>query len=348
MILLKLLVLLVVVGLVIYGLASFNIFFTLVEPGTAKVTTLNKAYFRTIFNFKGYGITPEGEIRRVEELEKARRSHKTAGWFRRFLGGLYFIGPPPFFELYRYTLRWGVLWRNVADLEKEIERSNVSGTVATGNIFQRSEVVEEFYLKATPYALLLTDVEDVNKIKTSIVFVIMASVRNPSKAAFRVNNWWTAVSDNLLAQIRPWVGQFRWEDIKSIEEDLLKRSDFRNVKRLVKLMTEEWGIQVMSLRIDDVVLPTDIEEAATRKYVAEQEADATRVKAAGEADAIRTVAAAEQERITTVFAAATAHGDDGVAMKIAEDLSRGAKSTWVIGAKPLAESLRDLTKGKES
>ncbi len=362
-------------ALLVYGLAKRDIFFTLVEPGTAKIVLLNNAFRRIVFNFPGYGMNEKHDIRNREKTPQDE-----IGSYREqtpFFGGLHFVGVPPFWSLYSYRLRWSVIWRNVeGGLEKVMELEGIQGiSAAGGRLLIRLDNVTQFYLKATPYGLLLSGAEDKDKIAIDAIFLVMASVRNPYKAAFRVNNWWTAVSDNLLSEIRPWIGELSWEVIKNIEGDLLdyakaekavleatdpeakrkihrnwkrlwfslppaaretfkRQRFFENVLKLVNIMEDEWGVEVISIRIDEIVLPKGIPEAATKKYVAEQEAQA-----------ILAVAGANAERINKIFAAARAHGDDGVAMKLVEDLSNGrAQPIISVGQAPIAMVMQGLVR----
>ncbi len=344
--LLKLVVVLLTLVLLIYGLASFDIIFTLVEPGTAKIVMFLDDYQRTIYNFDGYVINDDGDIRRLEELEELVASGDPDApdislyeERKGLLGGLHFVGFPPWWSLYRYDLRWSVHWQNVSDVEEEIERSGLRGEfVKEFGVFQRSEEeLTEFYLKATPFALVLRDVEDDDNIKISIVFEILVSIRNPRRAAFRVNAWWAAISDNLLAEIRPWAGSQSWEDLKDLPGNLIDRPDFETIcgTELTRI-AEDWGVEIVAIRIGDVILPGDIPEVAMREYVAERDAGVVRI-----------LAEAERDELTAVFTAAKDLGPEGVAMKMAKDLSEEGNTTWVIGAKSLVGSLRDLVGGAD-
>lgn len=334
------------IALFLFGFAKRDWVFTFVEPGTAKVVLFNGTYRKTIFNFPEHGIDKEGAIRNLKDVEENRLGEYDKQMAR--FGGLRFIGIPPFFSLFEYTLRWSVIWRSVADLGKAMAQEKIDGVVAAdGRLLQRAENVRQFYLKATPYGLLLPKAEDHGKIAIDVILLTMAVVRNPSKAAFRVSNWWNSVSDSLVAELRPWIASLPWEELKEIKGDLLVEDQGeeeahrpKKVKDLIKFMLDEWGVEILSIRIDEIVLPKEIAEIATKRYQAEQEAEAVRARAKGEADAINTVAAAEKGRIVAVMGAAKDLGDEGVAMKIAEDMAKGGKTVFAVG--PMIEAARGI------
>lgn len=388
------------IALFLFGFAKRDIFFTIIEPGKAKIVMRNGIYVRTIFNFPGYGMSRykrssnyQGiyEIqalikKRLEEWKKTQGDNEIQGDDLRDmketiesevrneyleqdsgLFGFRWVGIPPFQSIYHYRLRWSEIWRNVGELSKETEKEK-NGVIVADRLLQRSEETSQFYLKETPYGLILSQAEDKDNIAVDVILFVVAAIRNPSKAAFQVANWWTAVSDILVAEIRPMVSQLSWENLKDIDgnlldfhkdsakaQNLMARSSnkietandkifddggfFDQVRQLVRKMDEDWGVEILSIRIDDVALPKEIASAATKQYVAKQEAHAVVAKAEGDATAISMVAAAEAGRVTAVMGAAKALGDEGVAMKITEDMAKGGKTIFAVG------SLLDSVKG---
>ena len=340
--------------LLIYILGNRNIFFTVVQEGSVKgVTRIGRAH-RCVMAYRGHRFRGEigeefgtedlwgkdeywnvVEFRRYLEENSVTFRRPDEGFFREFmrqvlfvdLGGLHFVGMWPFYRVYTYQFKFTSLRGELPpDFEAGDIRYRQSRVITLDSILVRQET----------YALEIKGVEDKNLIPVDIRVILTGHIVNPFKALFRVQEWLETSANRLLAYIRLEFGRSTWEEFQA---KYYKGAG--NLEGLLKPITDDirnfYGFETVGVEISEFTPPTEFAEASLAVRRAQADAEA----AEHEARAIRTRAAAERNLVKTVYQAATEFKEDGVAMKIVEDLSKGANTTILLPGS-LVESLRSF------
>ncbi len=128
-----------------------------------------------------------------------------------------------------------------------------------------------------------------DNISVSINAVIYYKVTDASKAILEVENFYYATSQLAQTTMRNAVGEVPM-DI------LLKNRDqiALNIKEIVDKATDPWGLQVESVELKDIVLPTDLKRTMAKVAEAEREKKSVIIKAEGELIASVNLAKAAQ------------------------------------------------------
>ncbi|MBI2052260.1 MAG: hypothetical protein HYT38_01100 [Candidatus Sungbacteria bacterium] len=310
-------------------LARKNIFFTIVEEGRAKGVTVFGRASKCLMSYTSHRFNGEldweeyyrrdefWDITRLEQDDN--RPEEKSIWFRftRYvlgldLGGLRWIGLWPFHKIYRYNFRWtslrGQLPTGFAQDSTQYEQT-------------RNEEIDYILVQQATYLLDLTGIEDQDQLSINIKLVWTTQVVNPFKALFRVRNWLETSADRLLTHIRRNFAANTWKEFQSDE----------NVRMMLQPITDEleklYGVKTIGIEVIELTPPKEFQQAAEKirmaqaeVIVAEHEAQAARLRGQGEAD-----------RIKSVMSAAKELGEDGVAMKMTEDLAKGGKAVVVMG-----------------
>ncbi|MFY9492916.1 MAG: SPFH domain-containing protein [Minisyncoccia bacterium] len=311
-------------------LAKKNILFTIVEEGQAKGITIFGRANRCLLSYTSHRFN--GEIdwethRRSDEFWEITRLGKDDDrpeekrlWFRFIhhtlgidLGGLRWIGIWPFYKIHRYDFRW-------TSLRGQLPTGYTAG--ATNYEQTRVQNIDYILVQQATYLLDLTGIEDQDQLSIKIKLVWTTQVVNPFKALFRVRNWLETSADRLLTHIRRNFAANTWKVFQSQE----------NINVMLQPIADElerlYGVKTIGVEVIELIPPEEFRGAAEKIRMAQADATA----AEHEAKAAKLRGGGEAERIKSVMAAAADLGDNGVAMKIAEDLAKGGKAVVVMGA----------------
>ncbi|VVB67545.1 Stomatin [Candidatus Norongarragalina meridionalis] len=99
--------------------------------------------------------------------------------------------------------------------------------------------------------------------------VLFWKVVNPQKAALEVENYAEAVNWSSQTALREIIG-------RTLLAEMLGNRDRldADLKKVIDMRTEPWGIQVSSVEIRDVIIPQDLQDAMSRQAQAERERQA--------------------------------------------------------------------------
>lgn len=341
-------------------LGKSNTFFTLIEEGQAKGVTIFGRAEKCLLSFTGHRFL--GILGTMDEKKYGNHYHKDSWWdvyklnqdnarpedksFWKYfwynfakhilfmdLGGLKWVGIWPFYKVYTYNFRW----------------TSLRGQLPTGSVTERTKyeetrdrIIDYILVRQETYLLDLKGIEDQDLISVDIKLVWTNHVVNPFKALFRVRNWLETSTDRLLTYIRRGFAAATWKEFQT-SGNLM--STFKDI---LDELEDKYGVATDGLEIIDLEPPEEFQQAAEKIRMAEAEVDIARHAAEAaihEAAAITTKAEAEAGRIAKVMGAAKDLGDDGVAMKISEDLAKGGKAVVVMGT--ARELVNDILGGKE-
>jgi hypothetical protein len=315
-------------ALLMLELGKRNLFWTLIEEGQAKgVTIFGRAHkcllAFTTHRFKG-DSDPNAHFHSdtwwdIEHLDQSKLRPEKGLWhaFSKHIlgleiGGLKWIGIWPIYQIYTYVFRWTSL------------RGHMPTDKPTGEDYvyeeARSRLLDYILVRQETYLLDLKGIEDSEQLSIDIKLIWTNKVINPFKALFRVRNWLETSADRLLTHIRREFAKVTWKSFQ--QGDNLADT----LRGILDEIENEYGVKTVGLEITDLKPPAEflsaaqsIREAQASVQVALHKAEA----ATHEATAIKTIADAEAERVGKVMGAAIQLGDEGVAMKVAEDLAKG-------------------------
>lgn len=124
-----------------------------------------------------------------------------------------------------------------------------------------------------------------DNISTSLNAVVYYKISDPRSAILNVQNYTNAIFQHGQAAIRDIAG--------SVELDTLlydREKVAQEIQDVVSKETQSWGIQVVSINIQDIELPDNMKRAMARQAQAERDKRATVIVSIGEVEAAKTLA----------------------------------------------------------
>lgn len=116
-----------------------------------------------------------------------------------------------------------------------------------------------------------------DNVPVSINAVVYMRVISPERAVLKIENYVYAVSQYGQTALRDVIGN------KELDAVLTERMEIANeIKMLVDKETDEWGIDITAIKIQDIELPMDMKRMMARQAEAEREKRATIIKSEGE------------------------------------------------------------------
>ena len=117
--------------------------------------------------------------------------------------------------------------------------------------------------------------------------VLFFQVRNVADAIIKVQDYRYAISQYAQTSLRDVIGQMTLDQLLGEREEIGKA-----IEANVEKDTEEWGLDVKGIRIQDIDMPEELKKMMSRQASAEREKRATITKAEGDRDAAMNLAAA--------------------------------------------------------
>jgi len=274
-------------SLIWFVFAPSNIYFTFVPEGTAKIITVGDAFIAAVMQWQGrtfarylsgedrWTVVPEGEYetgrRFVLERDDQGRPTRTEPEVARayepwHLGGLRWIGLWPFQKVHIIHLRWHDIQRNAQ---------------GESPVFH-DERMDYVLLRQDVYWTILPRAESggEERIPLDVEFLTTMRVVNPYRATFVAPIGWI---ENVLLRLAPvyrgFVATHTLDQLlalrgKGVEiwEELGAAAEFTLLQQTIR---DEWGIEIMpnGVQIKDISLPAEHQEAATKKWLAQREAE---------------------------------------------------------------------------
>jgi len=126
-----------------------------------------------------------------------------------------------------------------------------------------------------------------DNISVKINAVIYYKIFDASKVILEVENYYFAVSQLAQTTMRNAVGEVK------LDELLQERNKIsENIKKIIDLATDDWGIKVENVELKDISLPEEMKRTIAKVAEAEREKAAIITKAAGEVEAANNLASA--------------------------------------------------------
>lgn len=126
-----------------------------------------------------------------------------------------------------------------------------------------------------------------DNVPVSINGVVYFRVVQPAEAITKVQNYAFAMSQYAQATLRDVIGGMTLDQLLAERDQIGKE-----IEQMVEKESANWGLQVSSIKIQDIDMPEDLKKMMSRQASAEREKRATITKAEGDKEAAINLAAA--------------------------------------------------------
>ena len=151
-------------------------------------------------------------------------------------------------------------------------------------IFQRMIVVD---IRSTPIDVPKQEIITKDNVTAGVDAIVYFRVVDAPKAVLETTNYVYATSQFAQAALRDVTGNFELDDLLSKREVISQQ-----IKDIVDSQTDQWGIDVEAVKIQNIELPSDMKRAMAKQAEAERERRSNIINAEGERAAAETLAEA--------------------------------------------------------
>lgn len=124
-----------------------------------------------------------------------------------------------------------------------------------------------------------------DNVTAAVDAVVYIRVVDTEKAVLETTNYVLATSQFAQAALRDVTGNVDLDDLLSKREDISMQ-----IKQIVDTQTDQWGVDVESVRIQNIELPQELKRAMAKQAEAERDRRATIINADGEKVAAQNLA----------------------------------------------------------
>ena len=182
-----------------------------------------------------------------------------------------------------------------------------------------------------------------DNVPVSVNGVVYFRVVKPEDAVIKVQNYEYAMSQYAQTALRDVIGSMSLDDVLS-ERGLIGQK----IQKVVEEGTENWGLDVTDIKLQDVEVPDDLKRMMSRQASAEREKRATIIKAEGDKMASQNLA--DAAKVMT----STPGGMQLRVLQTLDGLGPTPSNTIIIpiplelldGFKEIASALRDVREGR--
>lgn len=151
-------------------------------------------------------------------------------------------------------------------------------------IFQRMLLVD---MRSTPIDVSKQEVITKDNVTAGVDAIVYFRVVDAPKAVLETTNYVYATSQFAQAALRDVTGNFELDELLSKRDEISLR-----IKEIVDQQTDQWGIDVEAVKIQNIELPADMKRAMAKQAEAERERRSNIINAEGERAAAETLAEA--------------------------------------------------------
>lgn len=149
-------------------------------------------------------------------------------------------------------------------------------------LFQRLIRVD---IRSTPIDVPKQEVITKDNVTVGVDAVVYFRVIDAPKAVLETTNYIYATSQFAQAALRDVAGNADLDELLSKRESISQQ-----IKEIVDSQTDQWGIDVENVKVQNIELPTDMKRAMAKQAEAERERRAVIITAEGEKAAAQSVA----------------------------------------------------------
>lgn len=142
-------------------------------------------------------------------------------------------------------------------------------------------------VRSTPIDVPKQEIITKDNVTAGVDAIVYFRVIDPSRAVLETTNYVYATSQFAQAALRDVTGNFELDDLLSKREEISQQ-----IKEIVDKQTDQWGIDVEAVKIQNIELPSDMKRAMAKQAEAERERRSNIINAEGERAAAETLAEA--------------------------------------------------------
>ncbi len=151
-------------------------------------------------------------------------------------------------------------------------------------IFQKVIRVD---IRSTPIDVPKQEIITKDNVTAGVDAIVYFRVIDAPRAVLETTNYVYATSQFAQAALRDVTGNFELDDLLSKREEISQQ-----IKEIVDKQTDQWGIDVEAVKIQNIELPSDMKRAMAKQAEAERERRSNIINAEGERAAAETLAEA--------------------------------------------------------
>ncbi|MAU33714.1 hypothetical protein CL689_03190 [Candidatus Saccharibacteria bacterium] len=149
-------------------------------------------------------------------------------------------------------------------------------------------------MRSTPIDVSKQEVITKDNVTAGVDAIVYFRVVDAPKAVLETTNYVYATSQFAQAALRDVTGNFELDELLSKREEISLK-----IKEIVDQQTDQWGIDVENVKIQNIELPADMKRAMAKQAEAERERRSNIINAEGEMAAAKTLAEAARIIATT-------------------------------------------------
>lgn len=142
-------------------------------------------------------------------------------------------------------------------------------------------------IRTTPMDIPKQEVITRDNVTVNVDAVVYARVIDAQKAVLETTNYRYATSTFAQTALRDITGNFELDEILSKRDEISSQ-----IREIVDNQTDKWGIDIESVKLQNIELPSDMKRAMAKQAEAERERRAAIISAEGEKSAAAAVAEA--------------------------------------------------------
>lgn len=156
-----------------------------------------------------------------------------------------------------------------------------------------------------------------DNVPLNINAVVYYQIEDAQKAILNIQDYPIAVADFSQVALCDVVGNFELDHVLSEREVIANK-----IKEIVDKTTEEWGINITAIKLQDIELPEDMKRIMAKQAESERERRAVIIRAEGELEASKKLAEAAKLLADT---------NGGLAMRTLQTIEKSSNNTvWAI------------------
>lgn len=140
-------------------------------------------------------------------------------------------------------------------------------------------------VRSTPIDVAKQEIITKDNVTVGVDAVVYLRVKDAAKAVLETTNYTYATSQFAQAALRDVSGNADMDELLSKRDEMSQQ-----IKTIVDIETEKWGIDVENVKIQNIELPQDMKRAMAKQAEAERERRAVIISAEGEKAAAQAVA----------------------------------------------------------
>lgn len=134
------------------------------------------------------------------------------------------------------------------------------------------------------------DVMTKDNISVGIDAVVFVKVVSTKDSIINIQNLWNSVMKNAQTTMRDIVGNVELDELLTRREEIANR-----IEKVVEEETSDWGVEIQSVKLQNLELPEDMKRVIARQAEAEREKRAVIIKSEGELTAAGNLEKAVQQ-----------------------------------------------------